>query len=291
MAGIKTLVYFDIEATGLKSSGRPRITEVSFVAVNNQGILDLHRKIQNHVETEKDNMLLESLLPRVINKLTLCIYPMATIMPDVTDITGLDNYNLTGQAKFDKNTAQLIKAFLSRLPAPICLIAHNGNLYDFPLLRAEIDKVEEQLGFDILCADSYVGMKVLLRKMEEKSRKENASKSRIYWLKKGELIKTEVTTTGNKQTTTQSPKTMEIDKPSSSKVLRLRQRSESSLMSFSLINLHVHLFGCTPARSHGAEADCLALMRITARLGQEWLDWVENNSSLFRDCLEMWGRF
>ena len=29
MSEIKTLVYFDLEATGLKNSGRPRITEVS----------------------------------------------------------------------------------------------------------------------------------------------------------------------------------------------------------------------------------------------------------------------
>ena len=33
MSEIKTLVYFDLEATGLKNSGRPRITEISFVAV------------------------------------------------------------------------------------------------------------------------------------------------------------------------------------------------------------------------------------------------------------------
>ena len=34
MNGIKTLVYFDIEAAGLKSSGRPRITEILLVSVN-----------------------------------------------------------------------------------------------------------------------------------------------------------------------------------------------------------------------------------------------------------------
>ena len=39
MSEIKTVVYFDIEATGLKNSGRPRITEVSFVAVNTKDVL------------------------------------------------------------------------------------------------------------------------------------------------------------------------------------------------------------------------------------------------------------
>ena len=42
MNKIKTLVYFDIEATGLKSSGRPRITELSLVAVNLQDVLGEH---------------------------------------------------------------------------------------------------------------------------------------------------------------------------------------------------------------------------------------------------------
>ena len=34
------------------------------------------------------------LVPRVLNKLVMCVYPMATILPKVTELTGLDNYNL-----------------------------------------------------------------------------------------------------------------------------------------------------------------------------------------------------
>ena len=41
MSEINTLVYFDIEATGLKSSGKPRICEISLVAVNTQDVLNL----------------------------------------------------------------------------------------------------------------------------------------------------------------------------------------------------------------------------------------------------------
>ena len=39
MHEIKTFVYFDVEATGLRNSGRPRITELSLVAVNQQDVL------------------------------------------------------------------------------------------------------------------------------------------------------------------------------------------------------------------------------------------------------------
>ena len=45
MTEIKTFVYFDIEATGLKSSGRPRISEISFVSLNTQEFSDLNQKL------------------------------------------------------------------------------------------------------------------------------------------------------------------------------------------------------------------------------------------------------
>jgi hypothetical protein len=40
------LVYCDLEATGLRSSGRPRISELSLVAVNIEDILKLHSQIK-----------------------------------------------------------------------------------------------------------------------------------------------------------------------------------------------------------------------------------------------------
>ena len=244
MINIKTLVYFDLEATGLKSSGRPRISEIAFVAVNFEDIGELHLQIQNQIRNKNNQDYLfqiESLLPRVLNKLTLCVYPMATIMPEVTDITGLDNYNLTSQTRFDANTGDLLKTFLARLPNPVCLVAHNGNAYDFPLLKAEMKKASIHLGSEIVCADSYIGMKALFQNSIE-------------------LIET--VDTDNKR----------------------RQPPQS----FSLENVHKHLLGCKPSRSHGAEADCLALLRTTAALGKEWLNWVENNSKLFSEYKAMW---
>ena len=65
---------------------------------------------------------------------------MAAIMPEVSRLTGLDNYNIIGQIKFEKSIGDFLKAFLSCLHFPVCLVAHNGNLYDFPLLQAELAK-------------------------------------------------------------------------------------------------------------------------------------------------------
>ena len=78
-----------------------------------------------------------------MNKLTVCVYPLATILPEVSMITGLDNYNLSGQATFDTETGELLNSFLARLPKPLCLVAHNGGLYDFPLLKAELVCIKE----------------------------------------------------------------------------------------------------------------------------------------------------
>ena len=110
MIEVKTLVYFDLEATGLKSSGRPRISELSLIAVNIQDVLQMNKAIMENIQ---NRTILSSVLqtrklsPRIVNKLTLCVYPMATILPLVSDIAGLDNYDLTGQSK--RSTGKDIK--------------------------------------------------------------------------------------------------------------------------------------------------------------------------------------
>ena len=59
--------------------------------------------------------------------------------------------------------------------------------------------------------------------------------------------------------------------------------------SYYLINLHRHLLDCSPAQSHGAEVDCLSLFRTTAALGLEWMQWIQDNHQLFRNCIKMWS--
>ena len=76
---------------------------------------------------------------------------MATIIPENTKITGLDNYNLTDQTRFDTSTGFLISN------TPIFLVAHNGNAYDFPLANAEMEKASIQFGSEIYCSDTSGG--------------------------------------------------------------------------------------------------------------------------------------
>jgi DNA polymerase III epsilon subunit-like protein len=401
MTEIGTLVYFDIEATGLKSSGRPRISEISFVALNTQEFFDLNQKLSEklkNVRSYEDILELENVLPRVLNKLTLCLYPMAPIMPEVSNITGLDNYNLTGQASFDTSTGDMLKTFLSRLPLPVCLVAHNGNMYDFPLLQAELMKTGGELGLNILCVDSYVGIKEIYRRNTGSLLAEEANQvdkeiceDRDTVDKELQAVKTLIETgefdkemdAGEKKFNVVSKNSendwskninnikifvdrntvekefqavkilletgefdneMDIDEKKSNEVSKNQENEKSrninnikmfiqkneneqtplkysilndrnseiikrkqmlsteffkckrkltfslcdSPQSFSLIRLHEHLLGYTPRISHGAEADCLALLRITAVLGEKWLLWIQYNCSLFSETKAMW---
>lgn len=145
---LSTFVFFDIEATGLPDFefNRTKITELALVACS---------------KVELQNQL-KGTVPRVLHKLTLCVNPRKRIDPDSTKITGkkyssklftewlkywcyrisgLDNYNLEYEKFFSNETGQLIKAFFNQLQAPICLVAHNGFMFDFPILRKQLDEV------------------------------------------------------------------------------------------------------------------------------------------------------
>jgi hypothetical protein len=269
---------------------------------------------------------------------------MATsIMPEVSRITGLDNYNLTGRTRFDKSTGDLLKAFLSCLPFPVCLVSHNGNLYDFPLPQAELVKTGE-LGLNIFCVDSYVGIKEIYKNnmgtplvedakpavieiLEEKTTVEKEIQAVKILLETGEFDK-EMDTVVNKSIgfgkylpnekssnineskmligkdeNEQTPVKNSTPLFSTVQIIERKQMQSTEFnkfkkklmfseceypQSFSLINLHKHLLGYSPTISHGAEADCLALLRITVVLGEKWLVWVKNNCSMFSDIKSMW---
>ena len=329
MTEVKTLVYFDVEATGLKSAGRPRISELSLLAVNIKDVLKMSEAIKDNIQNrtiESSLLQLRQLSPRIVNKLTLCIYPMATIVPLVSDITGLDNYNLTGQSKFNKSTGDLINSFLSLLPPPVCLVAHNGNAYDFPLLKAELEKAGTQLKSDVLCIDSYVGVREIFKKERDIIEEETDTATDVKLTEENNVVKMELDAisdlinTGvfeiemeegictevpsSKAENEETPKSAryKLDKClppkkrkqfSGSEIVKSRKalhfENPEEPTSFSLINLHRHLLGCSPEQSHGAEADCLSLMRTTAALGDKWTDWVKENSLKFETCKKMWG--
>lgn len=43
--------------------------------------------------------------------------------------------------KFDENTVDLINCFFKQLTEPVCLVAHNGNNFDYILLKKQLQKL------------------------------------------------------------------------------------------------------------------------------------------------------
>lgn len=145
---IATLVFLDLETTGLaKSVGKKNvhITEISMIAVGrNEFCKCMYPDLRD---------------VRIMHKLSLCIKPKCSVSREASCITGLTNRNLHDQGTFDENTATLITSFLAHLKKPVCILAHNGKLFDFPLLKAEFEKLNTQLPSDVYIVDTLVGFR------------------------------------------------------------------------------------------------------------------------------------
>jgi len=69
-------------------------------------------------------------------------------------IQGLHNFNLAEQPTFDDATVTLINKFIQLQKEPVCLVAHNGNKFDFPILKAAVNDTGQELSSKLLCVDS-----------------------------------------------------------------------------------------------------------------------------------------
>ena len=124
---IKSLVFFDLETTGLLNDPPAKITEVFFSAIERDQFVDCSKS--------------RKVRPRVTNRLNLCINPSRKIHPEAVKVSNLDDLCLKNQSKFDDDVFNAIYSFLNRLEKPICLIAHNGINFDFPILVSEVAKL------------------------------------------------------------------------------------------------------------------------------------------------------
>ena len=79
---------------------------------------------------------------------------MLSLLLTLIFFPGLFNDHLESQKPFTPEMAKMVTSFLERLPPPVCLIAHNGNNFDYPLLHTEMKRVNESLPGSLLCADS-----------------------------------------------------------------------------------------------------------------------------------------
>lgn len=141
---IETLVFLDLESTGLPDlmpRRKVNVTELALIAVPRK--------------------LLHTPL-RCVHKLSFCVEPRSAVTVDAANITGLDNWDLQWCPSFAE-IAHVVEKFLYTLQPPICLVAHNGDKFDFPLLRAELKHAAP--GIDLtafFCCDSLPAFREIL---------------------------------------------------------------------------------------------------------------------------------
>lgn len=146
MCSIESYVFFDIETTGLPwlEKNRTKITELSFVVALRKDVI-----VTPH----------GSLPP--VSKLSLVFNPGRPIDPEAVKLNGLSN-DLLRHAPVFRQKIETIVSFLKELPKPVCLVAHNGNRFDFKILLAEFNDANMLLPDDLLCVDSLIGFRQIL---------------------------------------------------------------------------------------------------------------------------------
>uniref|UniRef100_F6QB70 exodeoxyribonuclease III n=1 Tax=Bos taurus TaxID=9913 RepID=F6QB70_BOVIN len=140
----------------LPAGSSPKITELCLLAV--------HRYALEGLSAPQGPSPTAPVPPRVLDKLSLCVAPGKVCSPAASEITGLSTAVLAahGRRAFDADLVNLIRTFLQRQPQPWCLVAHNGDRYDFPLLRAELALLGLASALDdAFCVDSITALKAL----------------------------------------------------------------------------------------------------------------------------------
>lgn len=274
---VQTFVFFDIETTGLpwQEKNQTKIIEISFVATSRPNIISCN----------------EGTLPPV-KRFTTIINPQRPIHPKVTELTGISNYMVRRGATF-KQKFQAINAFFSLLKQPVCLIAHNGNAFDYKILLAECIDADVRLPTSLLCADSIVGFRKLLKEEKSKSTKQNndiewpdLNISVEEWNEIDELCNS-LSDISCEETTERSTKKRRISKELMKKrdevISNIFKSKSTNKESYTLSSLYKKLLNKQPDGAHRAENDCKMLLECFIALKHSILPWTDENCKLLTD--------
>lgn len=111
-----TYLFLDFETTGLID---PEVTEVCALAVD-----------KTHFD-------------RIRHKLVLCCSTSKNIEPIASNLTGLTDSMIANNYSFNDRGVHLLLNFIKILPGPVCIIAHNGNAFDFKILKNATSTTKE----------------------------------------------------------------------------------------------------------------------------------------------------
>jgi len=183
-------------------------------------------------------------VPRVLHKLSLCVNPRKLIKLDTSEVNGLMH----------------------------CLVAHNGNKFDFPEIMSYCKKLEKPLLESLICCDSlFVFMKIdeineeqqlSMRKTErldvEHILKSYDSDENLMTITQLEMDFIEnVPSNGKKQRREHIP-----EKNKKQKISPKTRKNMFPMGYHKLREIYKRFFGTYPENSHDSEADvkmCLCL--------------------------------
>ncbi|GFN88204.1 three prime repair exonuclease [Plakobranchus ocellatus] len=234
---IECFVFFDLETTGLPKKGdMPRITELCFLALT------------------RYELTLTTRAPRAYNKLILCFNPRKGIEPRASATSRLRPSSLEQLKPFEQQ-AFLIYQFLKNLPHSLCLVAHNGKRFDFPLLLAHLKEWQQLIPDDILCADSMEAFRAFDPPPKAKRQRSmpTADPKSVLCLPNG--AEAGVNDRGSQQEGSEAKK------------------------SYSLSKVYARVFGQEPPLSHTAEQDCNNMLEIIYETAiDKFPQWCDANA-------------
>ncbi|XP_034473910.1 uncharacterized protein LOC117781265 [Drosophila innubila] len=289
---ISTFAVIDLETTNLPAycQNRVSITELCIYAFDPSILKDNHASEELKPRTPQ----VPPVKPRVLHKLNLLFQPTTAVCLEARRITGLDNNLLERESRLNENAGQMILKFFKHLPAPICLVAHNGWHFDFPILKQAFDKLNLKLPASMLCVDS-------LRAFMEIDDK-RANEPFLQYVVKSDWKLERIPKEINLQTvnnTTEKRKLLNDENLDN--LLRSRRKLFSGLKCsqikrfpprgrYSLVSLFERTFELPASAAHQAEADVNMLTKLIQHYGVDFLAFAEEQAIPFADVVPLGGK-
>ncbi|EDW03162.1 three-prime repair exonuclease 1 [Drosophila grimshawi] len=322
-AQISTFAVLDLETSNLPVHNRNRvsITELCIYAFD-PAVLKGSAETQEELQTlgRISSPILTNRVPeppRVMHKLNLLFQPSMMVHPDAERVTGLNNYILERESKLDENAAHIVLKFLEHLPPPVCLVAHNGWEFDFPIVRNVFEKLKLNSPPSILCVDSLRAFMEIDDKLSVKNEDlppnfniepKQTSESNTNWQAVNETtpkrpilsqenasLKRKIL---NDEDDDKDADTICSDAKRSSGDLRVRRQLFTGLKCaqtkrypprgrYRLSHLYERTFEQPAENCHQAEADVIMLTRLIQRYGVDFLAFAEEQAIPFKDVVPL----
>ncbi|XP_078381179.1 three prime repair exonuclease 2-like [Oculina patagonica] len=156
-----TFIFLDLETTGLQKP--VEITELSMIAVER-----IHL-----IESSKTKSI-----PRLLDKFTTCVRPKKEIESYASMVTCLSNEDLENKKEFDNELGNIVRSFITRQKQPTCLVAHNGDHFDFNILLSHLQAVEITLPENVYASDSIKAFRKQHKEAKNESNNEEITEEK-----------------------------------------------------------------------------------------------------------------